>query len=161
MMKVIDIHLECTEGTSNKYWHGQVIRTTAIGRTTYVFNAHYGRIGATGQETNKAATTVFNAFNMLLTKLKEKVKKGYVFRSDSIVLSKKDREYMEKDLEVALSRFSASAQSLPGWIPPAAITKKEALKTSDVAGKYKYTDMKKSSPASPASKVVRKAMITI
>lgn len=158
-MKVIDIRLEFTEGTSNKYWHGQVIRTAATGKKpTYIFNAHYGRIGTTGQETQKAATTVFNAFNMLLTKLKEKVKKGYVFQPDSTVLSKKDREYMEKDLEVALSRFSASAQSLSGWIPPAAITKKEALKTSDVAEKYKYPDMKKSSPA---SKVVRKAMITI
>ena len=160
-MKVIDIRLKCTEGSSNKYWYGQVIRSSVPGeKTSYVFNTHYGRIGATGQETAKAATTVFNAFSMLLTKLKEKVKKGYVFQTDSALISKSERERAEKDLEVAISRFLVSAQSLPGWVaPPEAPT--TPIKGAGIAGKSEHPKMKESSPAHAAPKVFRKAMVTI
>ena len=160
-MKIIDIRLQCTEGTSNKYWHGQVIRSTTASKTTYAFKTHYGRIGATGQETTKAATTVFSAFSMLLTKVKEKVKKGYVFLPDSFIIGKKDREYVEKDLDVAISRFLVSAQSLRGWIAPTGTPTKEPLKGAGAARKSEHSKMKEPSSASAAPKVFRKAMVTI
>lgn len=159
MMIVADIRLQCTEGTSNKYWYGQVVRSTAAGKPVYVFTTHYGRIGTTGQQTDKAASNVYNAFTMLLSKLKEKIKKGYVFRDDSSIINKSAIEHYEKDLEIARARFLVSAKTLKGWIDPPLIGYAKT-KAHGAAGASEHPSMKPP-PEAQAPKVFRKAMILI
>ena len=115
--RIVDIKLTCTQGTSNKYWNGQLWRKKERKSTAeYEFAAKYGRIGTTGQKNTIPQPTAFGAFSALLKKLKEKIQKGYVFEPDSYFTEWED--YFEPDLKVAANRFALNAMKLDGWREP-------------------------------------------
>ncbi len=153
-MLIIDVHLECTTGTSNKFWHGQIhlIKTTE-GKQKFNFDAVYGRIGTSGTTNTKQFATIYKTYDYLLSKIKEKVKKGYVFKSDSKI---NEGPVVERnaDLRIATSRFLASASALPGWID---FTRARESKKS--VGTDKPMDMPSPKPTQP--KVTRKPLIII
>lgn len=158
-MQIIEVCLTCTIGTSNKYWHGRVIRNAPRrGRPDYIFESYYGRIGKPGQTSTKLQPQVFAAFKLLLAKVKEKVKKGYVFETSSSITKWSDR--YEPDLKIAVSRFVASAKSLEGWINIPGVSdfvKSEHRKKAPRKGrmlKSKEREKPKSEPPSSIRKII-------
>ena len=118
-MKIISVNLECTVGTSNKFWHGEVHLFKDRDHTKKTkFVASYGRIGGTAQTNTIVQPTPYGAFNTLAKKIAEKLAKGYVFVGvESANLKSKELEY-EKDLQAAAGRFFVSAKRFAGWIEP-------------------------------------------
>jgi len=106
MERIIEIRLECTMGTSNKFWFGQVHREKAPGSPPkYKFVASFGPIGHPGQSNEKPQPTCHGAFKMLMAKIKEKLKKGYRLAdgSNATVYEEKHFEY---DLKLMIAKFA-------------------------------------------------------
>jgi predicted DNA-binding WGR domain protein len=104
---IIELEFRCTEGSSNKYWIGSVIReaTSSIARTgKYIFSSKYGRIGTSGQITEHQCGTVFGAFSELQTKIKEKLAKGYIAMEIASRVTDWN-DHFEMDLKAAFNRF--------------------------------------------------------
>jgi len=115
MSQIIEVCLTCTTGTSNKYWHGRILRDkTFKGKSEYQFESYYGRIGKPGQTTTKDQASPYAAFRILLAKVKEKVKKGYMFVPESSITTWS--KWYEADLRVAAGQFFIGMKKLSGWI---------------------------------------------
>lgn len=115
--RIIEVRLECTEGTSNKFWHGQVHREKGPGAPPkFKFVAYFGPIGHPGQTNEKPQPTCHGAFKMLMAKIKEKLKRGYRFveGSNTAVYEEKHFEY---DLKLMMKKFAFDYSHLLSGVP--------------------------------------------
>lgn len=74
-VKIIQAYMECTEGTSNKFYRVIVIANETANFATIM--TQYGPIGAAGRTALQHGLTIAEANEKLFKVREEKVKKGY------------------------------------------------------------------------------------